>query len=136
MGVVATLAQVETTQGNYVALANKDDPPGYEENEGQSSTDPELVLIRNKPITSSIRATIRHIHGIGGFAARWRGISAALCTAIAHSVIYQIIFNLFAVMLPYSIASIIGGVLTTVILARWVSRVYSIIHGSSRITPR
>lgn len=121
MGVVATLAQVETTTADFVPLATPGKDTDEDDNAGPNlrGPDPEVIYIQKRAITSSIRGTIRHIHSVGGFTARWRGIAAALCTAVAHSIIFQILLNLLSLLLPTFLASIIGGVATTVILARW-----------------
>jgi len=40
-----------------------------------SKTEPELFLVKQQPITSSFRRTVKHLQSKGGFRARFRGIS-------------------------------------------------------------
>lgn len=74
-------------------------------------TDVEVTIIHQKPITAKIRATIRHLHSIGGFRARWRGVGLSVLYHFLHSVAVNIIvsfagFNLIARSVAYIFVSV------------------------------
>ena len=84
--------------------------------------DEEVIVLKEQPITSSIRKSIQHLHRVGGFRARWRGLGASVVYHIAH----VIATNFFSVMLlaitPLQrgevIAQVVGSVLASVVLCR------------------
>lgn len=120
LGVVATLAQVEQPECSYMQLDTQapkptsdpasDAPPPY---------DPKVVLVQQPAITSSIRQTLRHLTAKAGFAARWRGIGCLLCIAFAYQLCYNALGSLLHRILPLGLSSLITGVVTSIVLARW-----------------
>lgn len=60
-----------------------------------ASDDVEITLIDHKPITSSIRTSMTHLHRTGGFFARWRGLGLALLYSTLHSLVANTLGSLF-----------------------------------------
>lgn len=90
--MVATLTTIETP----TATAFQVDAPESDEtdllldqkpSEKAAPAEPEVFLIKTKPITSSIRATFRHLRAQAGPWFRFRGLSLAI--------VYQLSYGLF-----------------------------------------
>lgn len=122
LGVVATLAQVEQPERSYMQLdshAQAPKPSSDPASDAPPPYDPEVVMIQQPAITSSIRGTLRHISMKAGFTARWRGLACAVCTLVAYQLCYNGLGALLHNLLPLGISSLLTGVITSIILARW-----------------
>lgn len=97
-----------------VSDANDADIP-QEKEEKERLIDEEVVVIKHAPITSQIRKTIRHLHSVGGFTARWRGLGVALCYSMAHSLTSNFLSSFFARSIPMQA---LGYIVASVLLAR------------------
>ena len=53
--------------------------------EATADQDIEITVIQHKPITASIKTSIRHLHTVGGFFGRWRGAGAAVVYHMLHA---------------------------------------------------
>ena len=131
-GVVATLAEVETPQNTLIIKEEKAADGVAIPNE--EAIEAEVAIVKQKPITSKIRTTIRHLHARAGFAARWRGLSLFIVYALAHGLLSGFIANMFGAFHYPGMGSVflvksIGSVMATITLARfstaWVHIVIS-----------
>lgn len=118
IGVVATLAQVEQPTHSYVALSPTGPKPFNSAGE-PVPPDPEIAVVQSAAITSSIRATLRHLTTIAGFRARFRGLACAACIALVYQMVYHALGALLMTFLPFLLASLLTGVFTHILLARW-----------------
>ncbi|KAK3114496.1 hypothetical protein LTR53_007137 [Teratosphaeriaceae sp. CCFEE 6253] len=89
--VMASLAMIESPSATAIiepksAPYADDAPPAYSDSEKETlipaeadaDADVEITVINHKPITSKITTTIGHLHRVGGFRARWRGLGLSL----------------------------------------------------------
>lgn len=123
--VASTLAMIEQPQTNVVGRAtrvvddNEPDAP-LEKEEKEYLIDEEVVVIKQDPITGSIKKTMRHLQNIGGFTARWRGISAAVSYHFCHAFTVNFISSFFhPSVLVQAITYIVASVLLSKIHATW-----------------
>lgn len=86
------IEQPKTTiiEGARYSIDESPDAP-LEKAEKVRLIDEEVIVIKEDPITSNIRKTIRHLHSIGGFAARWRGLSISVFYHMAHAFVANLI---------------------------------------------
>ncbi|RMZ77866.1 hypothetical protein DV738_g4093, partial [Chaetothyriales sp. CBS 135597] len=94
---------------NALALSGDEstDPPAYEETEaddeadaapaagGPKPDDVELRLVRNKPVTASLRASIQHLKRHGGYMARLRGLGLYFLWNFAVNILTAILSFMF-----------------------------------------
>lgn len=120
--VVGTLTMIESTQADaYVAVDTL--PSNHEDNDitkppsSESSVEPEVLLVKNTPITSSIRRTINHLRARYGYFSRFRGLGLFICLSVARLFIIQF-FGIPAFMNNW-IGWGIASVLADLVLARW-----------------
>ena len=116
---MASLAMIESRTTTAII---EDKPPAYADEPdapiekeplmpSEAEADVEVTLINNKPITSKIRTTSKHLTRIGGFRARWRGAGVSIVYHFMHSLITNFLssllgFGLFGNALMYVVASI------------------------------
>lgn len=131
-GVVATLAEVESPQNTYVIKEEKVAPGS--DALAEEAIEAEVTVVKQKPITGKIRSTIRHLHARAGVRSRWRGLSAFIVYAVAHSMLSGFLANLLgAFHYPdfetVFLAKSAGSIISTILLARlstaWVHIVIS-----------
>jgi hypothetical protein len=120
--VVTTLTMIESNESDtYVAVdtlpANNDDGSMPKPASSEPLLEPEVLLVKNKPITSSIRRTINHLRSRYGYFSRFRGVSLFLCLSVARLCIIQFLAAVFDSKnwIGFCIASFIADLL----LARW-----------------
>lgn len=89
--LIETLAMTETPGTAVTVSAPKEAATG-EEKEGLLETSPETTLVHKKPITSSIRATLRHLRTEHGRWAYLKGFGYYMLFAFAHSWVANILF--------------------------------------------
>jgi hypothetical protein len=77
------------------------------------TTEPDLLLVKQQPITSSFRRTVKHLQAKGGKAARFRGFSIYLINAFLVSSVSQMMNSL-----PF-VPRGTGAVLVTIALANF-----------------
>lgn len=63
--------------------------------------DSEVIVFRQKPLTSSIRSTIQYLQSRGGFRARWRGLSAIAVWGLGYAYFKVMLTNLWAPLDSY-----------------------------------
>lgn len=124
--VMASLTMIESPTSTAFI---EDKPPAYADepnaplekeplmpSEAEADVDVEVTLVRNKPITASIRNTMAHLSSVGGFTSRWRGLRAS---AMYHG-LHSIITNFLASLLGFGLAgNTVIYVLVSVGLARF-----------------
>jgi hypothetical protein len=121
--VVATLAMVETPSA-AITVSQSDEIAPKDVKEALLETGPSITLIHQKPITSSIRGTLRHLTSEAGRFSRWRGI----LSFIAYTFVFNIVVNIFHAIIPdvpgkmVLVAGISGGLLANV-HAAWTHKV-------------
>jgi len=90
--LIPTLCMIESPESQaYVPVnALSDEPPSYDDDDDDSApkaTDPELLILQNKPITSSFRKTLLHLRARAGRWSRFRGFGMALVLDIATGIL-------------------------------------------------
>jgi uncharacterized membrane protein (Fun14 family) len=71
--VVTTLCMVETPHAAITVSPSASESADKDEKEGLLEAGPTITLVHQKPITSSIRATVNHVVANAGFFGRFRG---------------------------------------------------------------
>ena len=95
--LIPILAMVESSSSTaYIPIqtvepVDDDAPPAYTEDGVPKPIPPEANLIRTRPVTTSIRATILHLRAKAGFWSRFRGLSVYLIWNFARSVFVGIL---------------------------------------------
>jgi len=128
--VVGTLTIIEDPQTEaYVPVnqipsdeeeAGTTKPPAY------SAVEPDIQLVRTKPITSSLRSTIHHLQSrTGTYWSRFRGFSLFVCWTIVRSLLTMALGGL--PFLRNFIGMGVAQILAEVILARWELTWYHIV---------
>ena len=78
--LIPTLCMVESPETTaYVPVDSMDrsDPPPYDESTPKPIDEEDILLVQNKPVTSSLRATILHLRARAGYWSRFRGLSSS-----------------------------------------------------------
>lgn len=128
--VVATLCMVETPHA-AITISPSDEPATKDEKEGLLETGPTITLVRQKPITSSIRATVKHVVANAGRFARFRGFRIhalySLAFALAVNFFTGFFFSLFPGGLPGQaiLVSGLAGAIVANVHAAWTHKVVS-----------
>ncbi|KIX03536.1 uncharacterized protein Z518_07089 [Rhinocladiella mackenziei CBS 650.93] len=129
--LLPTLCMIESPETDAyvpVDVIEPTDPPAYsptarpkpangppEDAESDADTDAEVLLVRNKPYTASIRQTIRHLQARAGFWSRFRGLSMFLVWNMAGGFLVSVIGGVFR----NPIGSAFAAILTETALATW-----------------
>ncbi|QDS67737.1 hypothetical protein FKW77_005990 [Venturia effusa] len=135
--IVGTLAMVESTETTTVE-AYSAAPPAYSDKDatdmkkdGQATLlEAEIKTITTgKPLTSSIRRTMKHIKSVGGFAARWRGLGIFFPYVFLTGLLSAPLAS-FLRFLPEPCNGIFADMIASVITARlhanWTHKVISL----------
>ncbi|KAG7004271.1 hypothetical protein G7Y79_00026g058550 [Physcia stellaris] len=120
--IVATLTTIETPTATAFTLEpaeNEDsDAPllsaDQKPAEKTHATEPELFLIKSKPITSKIRTTVKHLKAQAGPWSRFRGLQVA----IVYHLTYALLFNFLTSLTHSTFVSSVFAVLTHTVLSR------------------
>lgn len=72
--------------------------------------EPELLIIKSKPITSNIRATMRHLRAQAGRWSRFRGLALALIYRKLHQLLFLVLSQLSFGLLTYTLAHVATNV--------------------------
>jgi len=119
--LVPALVMVESPQAllfEHVALDETDADAAL-----TKTAEPELLLVKQKPITSSFRGTLKHLKSVGGFRARFRGLSMFAVYSIGLAWTTQLLCTLPYV--PRSIAGIAATMLFANFSMAWTHIVIS-----------
>lgn len=111
----------------YSATTAPKPPNGTPENvEGDAETDePEVLLVRNKPITESLRQTILHLRTRAGYWSRFRGLSMYLVWNFAGGILISILSGASGVRIYVALAAIVAETLLATLHMTWVHIVIS-----------
>jgi len=93
--VIASLAMIESPSSTAIiesappAYADEPDSPLEKKEdmmpaEATADQDIEITVIQHKPITASIKTSVRHLHTVGGFFGRWRGAGVGAVYHMLH----------------------------------------------------
>jgi len=119
--LVPALVMVESSQAIfYEPLEKSDDPDATLD----SKIEEELILVKQEPITSSFRATIKHLRAVGGRGAYLRGIGISFATGILKGFTAVCISSLLP-FLPFGTADVISAVLVANLAMTWTHIVIS-----------
>jgi hypothetical protein len=126
--VVATLAMVETPSSSVVVSASPETPGDDEAKERLLETGPAITVMAQKPLTSTIRETLRHLRAHAGRWSPWRG----LLSYFLYNTAFAVIGNILMAVLPrvifpvsYLIAYAATGALLAPLHAAWAHKVIS-----------
>lgn len=72
--------------------------------------EPELLIIKSKPITSNIRATMRHLRAQAGRWSRFRGFALALVYRKLHQLLFLVLSQLSFGLISYTLAHVATNV--------------------------
>ncbi|KEF60500.1 uncharacterized protein A1O9_02061 [Exophiala aquamarina CBS 119918] len=140
--IVPTLCMIESSETEaYVPVNNIDptDPPAYSATAVPKPTngtpanaesdaemdEPEGLLVRNKPITASIRQTILHLRARAGYMSRFRGLSMYLVWNFASGILISILSGASGVRIYIALAAIVAETLLATLHMTWVHIVIS-----------
>lgn len=118
--LIPALIAIESPQENITfASLPQDDPDAINKS-------PEPASARPAPITSSFRKTLRHLHSIGGFRARFRGLSVFIVSTVLIQWIAGMISVLpFLNVLGQGFAAILASVALAQFSLLWTTIVIS-----------
>jgi len=138
--VVPTLAMVETPSAAITVSAAQTEQGSKEDKESLLETSTTITLVHQKPITSSIRGTLRHLVSISGQWARVRGLMVFWMNSIATNLV-AFALSLLLPRFPGSLVVVaaLAGAATANLHAAWTHKLISMpaeSHGSFRIPPR
>jgi hypothetical protein len=125
--VILTLAMVETPSSAITVTPASESTHDAEAKEHLLETGPAITLVAQKPITSSIRATIRHLRAHAGRLAPWRGFPVFFLYHIAFSFLGNIILAILASFVFQPVAVVLAtscaGALLVPLHASWTHKV-------------
>lgn len=125
--VLTTLCMVETPSAAITISPSTAEPADKDEKEGLLEAGPTITLVHQKPITSSIRGTIKHLVANAGRWSRFRGFRIHALYSFA----FVTVANIFESVLPrvpgqaILVAGMSGAVLANV-HASWTHKVVSL----------
>jgi len=126
--VVASLSMIESQTSTAII---EDKPPAYADEpdaplvkEGllpaEAVADVEVTMIHNVPVTAKIRTTVKHLHRVGGFRARWRGAGLSFLYHFVHSAAVHVFSSIIGGgMITRAIAYILVSVATSRLHMLW-----------------
>lgn len=120
---MSSLAMIEPSSTTTIIESKTASPPYTEfdekdlllDNADAEPSDLEITMLEHKPITAKIHTTIGHLHRVGGFFARWRGMGMSILYNLTHACVNSLVSELFGFGLIGSSATY---VLSSVMLAR------------------
>jgi hypothetical protein len=122
--VIAALCMVESP---VAAITVTTETADKEEKEGLLESGPTVTLVNQKPITASIRGTVRHLVAHAGRVARFRGYKIH----VLHSISFAIVSTFFSAALPHVpgqaiVVAAISGAAVANVHAAWTHKVVSL----------
>ncbi|TAQ86456.1 hypothetical protein B7494_g5230 [Chlorociboria aeruginascens] len=118
--LIPTLVMVESPQAALFSALPNDDPDAPLT---ETKIEPELLLIKSKPITSGFRSTILHLRAKAGFWSRFRGAAASGAYTFCLSWTAQFI-SAFR-FIPMGTAPVLAAVLCAQLSMTWTHIVIS-----------
>jgi hypothetical protein len=121
-----TLAMIETPSSSITVSAPADAAVDEEAKERLLETGPAITLVAQKPLTASLRDTIRHLKAQAGRWSPWRGV----LSFILYSIVFCVVGNVLMAFLPkaiyplsYLVSYAITGALLAPLHATWTHKV-------------
>lgn len=122
---------IETAETNtYVNVDNLEEqdensPPAYTTTPGApkpNPVDPDVVLLKQAPITSSLRGTVQHLRAKAGWTSRFRGFTLFLVWAMSRGFIGGVITNIPGLRNPFGamIAHILAEICLSTFHLTWI----------------
>lgn len=111
-----TLAMIETPTVDYIPISTLDsfDPTSKDTTSLIIDGEPHTVM-QNRPITSKIRGTLRHLTQHAGFWARWRGLGYFFLYSFAFGAVH---FPIMAVLRWLPAGETFAAIITSVLLCQ------------------
>lgn len=104
-------------------------PPAYSEAPAPKTTDAEedgdMLLVRNKPVTASIRATMLHLRVRAGYWSRFRGLSMFIVWNILSGTFVSTLGAAFGNRLGVAFAAIVVETMLSTLHMAWIHIVIS-----------
>jgi len=124
--VITTLCMVESPVAAITVSPSTHEPAAKEEKEGLLETGPTITLVNQKPITSSIRGTIKHVVAHAGRFAKFRGYRIYA----VHSLLVALCSTFLSAALPRVpgqaiLVAALSGAAVANIHAAWTHKVVS-----------
>lgn len=122
-----TLAMIETPTVDYIPVSSLENFDDTAKTDAALMIDGEPhVVEKNKPITSKIRGTLRHLTAHAGWTARWRGLGYAAVYTFCNGFVHGFA-NLFLFWLPGGgiLAAIAAAVVTAQLHCAWTHKMIS-----------
>ncbi|KAF2830816.1 hypothetical protein CC86DRAFT_367476 [Ophiobolus disseminans] len=124
--VITTLCMVESPIAAITVSPSSADDKDAAEKEGLLETGPTITLVNQKPITASIRGTIKHLVAHAGRWARFRGLRIHF----AHSILFSLASTFLSAALPRFPGQVIfvaalSGAAVANVHAAWTHKVVS-----------
>jgi len=116
MSTLVMIEQPKTVILSDSPKASMDEPDAPLEKDGL--LDEEVTLAVQKPVTSSIRKTMRLLHSVGGFRARFRGLGVSVVYHLAHAIAANVLTMVVGIFLDAPFSFVVSTVLATVLLCR------------------
>ena len=138
MPVLCMVESPETEAYVPVRTIDPNEPPAYSATPAPKPThgqpedpdldvedDAEILLVRNKPLTSSIRATVQHLRARAGFMSRFRGLSMFFAWNMLNGFLISVIANIFPNRLGVAFAAIVAETALATWHMAWVHIIIS-----------
>lgn len=125
--VITTLCMVETPTAAITISPSSTEPADKGEKEGLLEAGPTITLVHQKPITSSIRGTIKHLVANAGRWSRFRGFRIHALYSFAFTTVAQI-FESVIPRVPGQVILVAGlsGAALANVHAAWTHKVVSL----------
>ena len=130
---MATLTTIETPTATAFTVDSADSeetdapllPADQKPVEKTASTEPELFLVKTKPITSKIRTTVKHLKAQAGPWSRFRGLQVAIVYHLAYSFIFNFLSSFTGSMIVRSLFAVLAHVILARVNMTWTHIVMS-----------
>jgi hypothetical protein len=146
--VMASLAMIESPSST--AIIDSKPPPAYSDIEPDAliakeplemeEIDLEVTVIDHKPITAKVTTTIGHLHRVGGFFARWRGLGFSVLYHFIHALVTNSLASLVGFgLVGYALVYIVVSVGTARLHMLWTHSMIAYPSNKSwfrRVVPR
>jgi hypothetical protein len=124
--VITALCMVESPMAAITVSPSTHEPADKAEKEGLLETGPTITLVNQKPITSSIRGTIKHLVAHAGRWARFRGLRIH----VLHSFLFAMASTFLSAALPrfpgqMVVVAALSGAAVANVHAAWTHKVVS-----------
>lgn len=124
--VITALCMVESPVAAITVSPSTHEVADKEEKESLLETGPTITLVNQKPITSSIRGTIKHLVAHAGRFARFRGYRIH----VLHAILFSLVSTFLSAALPIVpgqgiIVAALSGAAVANIHAAWTHKVVS-----------